>query len=96
MYGTWFALIVRIDDYEGEFYPETKVPTYQEIRAWIKQKYGFNVNSTSISQTKKKYGLIEDSGDAERRYTQKVRPEKEAAIHEALVWFGILKENDML
>lgn len=64
---------------------------YQEIRAWIKQKYGFTVNSASISQTKKKYGLIADRGDAEVRYVQKVRPEKEAAIREALVWFGVLE-----
>ena len=63
----------------------------QEIRAWIKKKYGFNVNSASISQTKRKYGLIADSGDTERRYIQKVKPEKEAAIREALVWFGIIK-----
>ncbi|MDE7262764.1 MAG: hypothetical protein K2N78_12005 [Oscillospiraceae bacterium] len=88
MYGTWFALIVKIDDYEGEFYPETKQPTYKEIRTWIKQRYGFNVNSASISQTKKKYGLI---ADTEGRYVQKVRPEKDAAIREALIWFGILK-----
>jgi len=27
VYGTWFALIVMIDGYEGEFYPETKQPT---------------------------------------------------------------------
>lgn len=92
VYGTWFALIVDIDDYEGEFYPETKVPTYQEIRAWIKARYGFNVNSSSISQTKRKYGLIADSEDTERRYTQQVRPEKEAAIREAFIWFGLLKE----
>ncbi len=92
VYGTWFALIVRIDDYEGEFYPETKQPTYREIRAWVKQRYGFNVNSTSISQTKKKYGLIADCEDAGERRIQKVRPEKEAAIREALIWFGILRE----
>lgn len=59
------------------------------IRTWIKEKYGFTVNSASISQTKRKYGLIADSGNAERRYIQKVRPEKEAAIREALIWFGI-------
>lgn len=93
VYGSWFALIVDIDNYEGEFYPETRVPTYQEIRAWVKQKYGFNVNSSSISQTKRKYGLITDSEDAERRYTQQVSPEKEVAIREAFIWFGLLEEE---
>ena len=46
VYGTWFALIVDIDDYEGEFYPETTLPTY-----------------------------------------------KEAAIHEAFIWFGLLERE---
>lgn len=93
MYGTWFALIVDIDDYEGEFYPETKRPTYKEIRAWIKEKYGFNVNSTSISLTKKKCGFIANSEDAKECYAQRVRPEKEAAIRESLVWFGLLRKH---
>ena len=56
MYGTWLALIVDIDDYEGKFYPETKQLPYKMIQAWIKEKYGFTVNGASISQTKKKYG----------------------------------------
>ena len=90
VYGTWFALVVNIDDYEGEFYPETTLPTYKEIRAWIKERYGFTVNSASISQTKKKYGLI---ADTEGRYVQKVQPEKEAAIREAFVCFGLLKRE---
>ena len=90
VYGTWFALVVNIDDYEGEFYPETKLPTYKMIRAWIKQKYGFTVNSASISQTKKKCGLI---ADTEGRYVQKVLPEKEAAIREAFIWFGLLERE---
>lgn len=91
VYGTWFALIVDIDDYEGEFYPETKQPTYKMIRAWIKQKYGFNVNSDSISKTKRKCGLISDAGDAERHYIRELQPEKEAAIREAFLWFGLIK-----
>lgn len=94
MYGTWFALIVSIDDYEGEFYPETKQPTYKMIRAWIREKYGLNVNSASISQTKRKYGLIADSEDVERRYIQKVKPEKEAAIREALLWFRMIGKHN--
>ncbi len=67
------------------------MPTYQEIRSWIKKKCGFTVNSASISQIKRKYGLIADSGDTERRYIKKVKPEKEAAIREALVWFGVIE-----
>lgn len=91
VYGTWFALIVSIDDYEGELYPETKQPTYKMIREWIKQRYGFSVNSDSISKTKRKCGLITDTGDTERHYIRELQPEKEAAIREALVWFGVIK-----
>ena len=91
VYGTWFALIVNIDDYEGELYPETKQPTYKMIQEWIKQKYGFTVNSDSISKTKRKCGLITDAGDTERHYIRELQPEKEAAIREALVWFGVIK-----
>ena len=61
VYCTWFALIVNTDDYEGEFYPETEKPTYQEIRAWIKKKYDLTVNSASISPhpSHKKYDKLE-------------------------------------
>ncbi len=90
MYRTRFALIVDIDDYEGEIYPEMTLPTYKDIKAWVKKKYGYNVNSASITQTKKKYGLI---ADTEGRYVQKVQPEKEAAIHEAFIRFGLLKDD---
>ena len=93
VYGAWFALIVNINDYEGELYPEKKQPTYKMIRTWVKEKYGFTVNSASISQTKRKYGLISDSGSTKRRYVQKMRPEREAAIREAFIWFGILKNG---
>mgnify|MGYP006964301685 CR=1 FL=1 len=36
-------------------------------------------------------GLITDTGDAERHYIRELQPEKEAAIREALVWFGVIK-----
>lgn len=89
VYRTRFALIVDMKDYEGEIYPETTLPTCKDIKAWVKKKYGFNVNSASITQIKKKFGLI---ADTEGRYVQKVQPEKETAIHEAFVRFGLLKE----
>ena len=92
VYGTWFALVVNIDDYEGEFYPETTLPTYKEIRAWIKERYGFTVNSASISQTKKKYGLI---ADTEGRYVQKVRRRKRLRSARRLSGSDCWKENDM-
>ncbi len=93
MCRTRFALIVDMKDYEGEIYPETTLPTYKDIKAWVKKKYGYNVNSASITQTKKKYGLIADFEDDKEHYVQKVQPEKEAAIHGAFVQFGLLKDG---
>ncbi len=44
-----FALIVEIDDYEGETHLQTKRATYKEIRAWVKKHYGLHVSNLAIS-----------------------------------------------
>ena len=33
--------------------------SYLEIKDWVKQKYGFNITSLMVAQTKRKHGLIE-------------------------------------
>ena len=33
--------------------------TYNAIRDWIKEKYGYRVTNLNIAQVKQKYGLIE-------------------------------------
>ena len=33
--------------------------TYEEIQAWVKEKYGFHVTNLNIAQVKQKYGIIE-------------------------------------
>ena len=71
----------------------TNTRTKASLAVYDTQRYGFNVNSSSISQTKRKYGFIADSGDAERHYIQMVKLEKEAAIRKALVWFGVIKRK---
>ena len=89
-----FALIVNIDDYGDEMHLQTKCATYKEIQAWVKQKYGFHVSNLSISQTKERCGLakVEYKGfkGAEGHYIPKLKPEHEAAIREALGWFGMI------
>ena len=37
VYRNVFALIVAIDDYEGETYLQTKRATYKDIRTWVKK-----------------------------------------------------------
>lgn len=68
--------------------------TYDEIKAYILQKYGLKVSSLYIAQVKQKCGIIErenynkvKSGDAKQ---PQCPPEKEAAIKEALIYFQML------
>ncbi len=53
VYRNVFALIVELDDYEGETQLQTKRATYKEIQEWVMQRYGVHVSNLSISQTKK-------------------------------------------
>ena len=68
--------------------------TYDEIKAYVLEKYGLKVSSLYISQVKRKCGL-----DAEQNYNLPKKedakvpqcpPEKEAAIMEALKHFQML------
>lgn len=68
--------------------------TYDEIKAYILQKYGLKVSSLYIAQVKQRCGIIErenynkaKSGDAKQ---PQCPPEKEAAIKEALIYFQML------
>ena len=33
--------------------------TYEEIQAWVQEKYGFHVTHLNIAQVKRKHGIIE-------------------------------------
>ena len=68
--------------------------TYDEIKAYILQKYGLKVSCLYIAQVKQKCDIIEHenynkakSGDAKQ---PQCPPEKEAAIKEALIYFQML------
>ena len=52
VYRNVFALIVEIDDYEGETYLYTNVPHIKEIRVMVKKNYGLHVSSLVILWTK--------------------------------------------
>ena len=46
-------------DEESNYTPEEKV-TYQKIKAYILEKYGFKVSSLYIAQIKDKCGLVKN------------------------------------
>jgi len=89
-----FGLIVDIDDYEAGTYLQTKHATYREIQMWVKERYGLHVSNHAISQVKALCGLARDGpGGAEGQDGPKLRSDKEAAIREAFLWFGIIKRE---
>ena len=68
--------------------------TYEQIQAWVQEKYGFHVTHLNIAKTKRKCGIIErqnynlpKSEDSRSPETQK---EKEEAIIEAFKAFQMI------
>ena len=85
---------VRLDMDELDLTAAESKATYDEIKAYILQKYGLKVSSLYIAQVKQRCGIIErenynkaKSGDAKQ---PQCPPEKEAAIKEALIYFQML------
>ena len=68
--------------------------TYDEIKAYVLEKYGLKVSSLYISQVKRKCGIIErenyNKPKSENSEQLVCPPEKEAAIIEALKHFQLL------
>lgn len=97
MYRSVFALIVSINDYESEMCLGTKHATYQEIPAWVKRRCGIHVSNLAISQAKERCGLAKneykDCESVKGHSTPKLTAKKEAAIREAFIWFGLIKEE---
>ena len=91
-----FALIVDIDDYEGEMRLQTKRATYPEIQAWVRRNYGFHVTSLAISWTKDRCGLAKARNTGRKGphgpYAAELTPEKEASIRAAFAHFGLIEK----
>ena len=68
--------------------------TYENIKAYVKKKFGLNVSTLYIAQTKRKVGL--DVGEAYMKSKKddarvpKCPPEKEKAIIDALKYYGMI------
>ena len=65
--------------------------TYDEIRGWIQEKYGFHVTNLNIAQVKRKNGIIEQENYNNPKSEENRQPEcpeeKVKAIEEALLFF---------
>ena len=68
--------------------------TYGQIKERVLQQTGLKVSSLYIAQVKQKYGIIErenyNKPKSENARQPKCPPEKEAAITEALKFFGMI------
>ena len=84
---------VKVDLNEMDITAAESKATYEEIKKYVVEKYGFKVSTLFIAQVKRKYGIIERSnynvGDGKARVPQ-VSPEKEAAIVDALKHFRMI------
>ena len=69
--------------------------TYEEIKSFVLNKYGFKISTLNISQVKRKCGLdVGESYNKPKKQDSKVpncTPEKEKAIIDALNHFGMIK-----
>ena len=68
--------------------------TYDEIRGWIQEKYGFHVTNLNIAQVKRKNGIIERENYNKPKSEESRQPgcpeEKIKAIEEALLFFQMI------
>ena len=68
--------------------------TYEQIQAWVQEKYGFHVTHLNIAQVKRKYGIIERENYNKPKSPDSRQPgcpeEKIIAIEEALKHFQMI------
>ena len=68
--------------------------TYQEIKEWVKEKYGFHVSHLNIAKTKRKCGIIERQNynlpKSEDSRSPEIPKEKEEAIIAAFKAFRMI------
>ena len=85
---------IKIDlDELDETSAETKA-TYEKIKTWVQDKYGFKVSTLDIAKVKRLNGIIEresyNKPKSENSVKRSVTPEKESAITEALKYFNMI------
>lgn len=68
--------------------------TYEQIQAWVQEKYGFHVTHLNIAQVKRKYGIIERENYNKPKSPDSRQPgfpeEKVKAIDAALKHFQMI------
>ena len=85
---------VELDMDELDLTTAESKATYEEIKEYVLEHTGLKVSHLYIAQVKQKYGIIErenyNKPKSENSRQPKCPPEKEAAITDALKFFGML------
>ena len=67
---------------------------YEQIRYWVREKYGFHVTHLNIAKTKRKCGIIERQNynlpKSEDSRSPETPKEKEEAIIDAFLYFKMM------
>ena len=87
------TIYIEYEPKDNELIPY-KDATYEEIKAWIKKTYGFNVTNLYIGQAKEKFGLAKrknyNLSKKEDQVVPKCPEEKKEAIKEAFIHFKMI------
>ena len=85
---------VQVDMDELDLTAAESKATYEEIQAWVKEKYGFHVTHLNIAKTKRKCGIIERQNynlpKSKNSRSPETPKEKEEAIIEAFRHFKMI------
>ena len=86
---------VTVDMDEMDLTSAEAKATYDEIRDWVQEKYGFHVTNLNIAQVKQKHGIIERENYNKPKSEYSRQPgcpeEKVKAIEEAMKHFQMIK-----
>jgi 23S rRNA (uracil1939-C5)-methyltransferase len=87
------SIEVKIDLDEMDLTKSESKATYDEIKQYVLDNFGFKVSQLYIAQVKRKYGIIERSnyniGESKAKVPQ-VPADKEKAIEDALKHFQMI------
>jgi len=85
---------VKVDMEELDITSAESKATYEEIREWIKERFGFKVSNLNIAQTKRKCGIIERDNynlpKNENSIMRRTSKEKTEAVMEAFKYYQMI------
>ena len=85
---------IQVDMDELDLTAAESKATYEEIQAWVQEKYGFHVSYLNIAKTKRKCGIIErinyNLPKSDNSKSPETPKEKEDAIIDAFKHFQMI------